>query len=246
MSTPLTDPTTPAPVAQAAEPLQDGTAPEPSAAQGPRRRSSTDDLFADERTSTSISGGTILGVVVFLLAVAGTAFLHFEVQNAEAEKAQIIKEAGAIETSINKLRTGDAVSQQLIAYEIMEKAEKQRVQWSVIAADVLAIEDYNDNQIQFQSFSATPNKQISISGGAKSYENVTNMIDSLVENPKTENPFVSTVSGDKDKERKRGSNTAKDNFPVKFQLTFTLVEPPEEPDSPPETTETASPNPTEQ
>lgn len=108
-----------------------------------------------------------------------------------------------------KEQSGGLEFQQFInTSQALERAENYRITWSEVVRDILQFESPN---IVFEQFSATPEKDIQISGVARSMSDIIQLLETLKTNqPNIKDVFLSQFSENQD----AGQNN------YTFELTF--------------------------
>jgi len=127
-------------------------------------------------------------------------------ENRNKTKEEKIRQLGKTENTSSKWK----------AHQVLKKAENYRVEWSKILAKILEVEN---KDVKIINFSSTKDQKISASGKATDWDAISNFIENLNANPKIQNIFVSSVSKDKELDKK-----SKKTHNVSFQITFNFIE----------------------
>jgi len=161
-------------------------------------------------------------VMLFLAIAGGTGFLYFQNYNGEKDVATLKDQIDKKETGIRNILENSQAGQHFQARSILNNAEKLRIKWSELAAGVLKQEAMDAS---FMQFSIGKNREVSVTGKAKSYEAVVRLLEKLKKSPNVENAFISTISYSSGTEKSKLGIAASD---ASFQLIFDYVETPAE------------------
>ncbi len=148
--------------------------------------------------------GLVFLVSIVLGAVTGV-FL-FQEYWISAQNKDLIARIEKKQESIQKITYGLKSENFITLSDVYKKAEALRVKWSEVVGK---ISQFENEDVQFLSFSSTADKEINITGEAKNLETLTNFIRILNQEKNIQNPFVSSLS-------------QKEDGSYQFQLSFTL------------------------
>jgi hypothetical protein len=156
------------------------------------------------------SFATIITLFLFLATMGVTGYFVFQ---ENAYKNAVAEMESTIETkkkSMLKLTDGLEFKEFMNTLFALDKAYSYRAKWALIAGSVLALENEN---IVFDSFSSTDEQKISITGTARTLNDLTALLTLLKENQENniEVPFLNSLSKDISE---RGEKI------YKFELTF--------------------------
>ncbi|MCF7846465.1 MAG: hypothetical protein K9M51_00030 [Candidatus Gracilibacteria bacterium] len=142
------------------------------------------------------------GIVLIWAGVLGWQKLSLAHKNTELE-ASIAR----IETQIKALKQQEGVTDRQNAAEILQRAERYRIEWSRL---VDALLEKEGSDVRFYRFHTSPEGSVSVTGHANSLMALTRYLEAIQKDPDVHDPFVSTLSAEE------GSSA------LHFEMTFDL------------------------
>jgi len=110
---------------------------------------------------------------------------------------------------LEALKSNDTIGEKYKAQQILDRAQKYRVNWSVIAADINKLADETQG-IKFLSLSADENQLVSIEGRAEELITISRLIARLKNNHNFTGSFVPNIT----------QENSQDGALYKFQVSF--------------------------
>lgn len=149
----------------------------------------------------------VLWGIAFVLLGVWTGSLWWQKDTAEKEAQQLLTSIENIKKQLVEKQEGKSLRSISESVRILKKAEEARTPWSKIMQNVL---QYETAGLTFETFSISPEKNISVSASAKNLNQIKQLIQRLQNEPSVQGAFVSSVSEGFDA--------------FSFQLSFQFVE----------------------
>ncbi|MBT3349475.1 hypothetical protein HN954_05095 [bacterium] len=129
-----------------------------------------------------------IGIAVF------SGVLGWKKHNLNREIFEIQNSIGRVEAQIQTIKQADNVDDKQRANEILQRAETYRIRWSTL---INAILRYESSDIRFLELGSTPEGEVKISGRATSISNLTQFLEKMKTDVNAHQPFVPTISAEK-------------------------------------------------
>ena len=138
-----------------------------------------------------ITTQNLLILIFFGISVSAAVYLWIKTTQQSKTITQIEAVLEKKDKAIATLDTFEKVDEKNQAQEILNRAQKYRIKWSEIYSEITRLEN---NEISFLSFSTGRDQKVSVSGVAKNMEAVAQLLETLKSNPRTEDPFIGSLS----------------------------------------------------
>ena len=187
------------------------------------------DVMQKETAPPKRSGGGLSSFVVILatLGIAGgLGYLYWQEQIISKEIATWEERIARKQESIDKYNQESSLGALVRSEQILNRALNYRIEWSVVMDDILKIQkDFASGEIIFLQFSSDRNKKITISGRAKNWETVAQLLEKLkgASFPYVKNAFITTLSKKEEKTKNSITGSTSTSKRTEFRLIFEYV-----------------------
>lgn len=149
-------------------------------------------------------------LVIFLIALVFSGYLAFEKLTIHSAQKKLEDAITKKEKAIEKIETLERIRERFQAEKMLPRLEDYRIEWSDVYKRITEQENY---QISFESFKTGRDYQVTVSGVAKSFDDISKLIEDLKKSPYFEGPFVPNING----------NNNDSNTDFRFSLDFRFI-----------------------
>lgn len=174
-------------------------------------------------TSKKKQSWGIIGISMLFLCVASVSYavqLSFTQKSLQKEIENRKNEVSTITNEIKQIRNKENVSDLLIATEILNQVEAERVPWSDALREIMNLETEN---IKITNISTGKNASVAVTGQSKGFSDVSALIKAIQNNKKLVNHFVDSAI--EQNKKLSASSESPNETSVQFQLTFSFLDP---------------------